>query len=340
MQSLPQQFGKEMVIAVPTPLVIQRDNEQVGVFEIFQGFLPGSRRRTQNSVTQRAAHAVKDGCAQQKSLDAFGLLLQDFFNQIVQHEMVAAGERFDETGGILMSLHGKRGQLQAGNPAFGAGFQCGDVFRREVQAHHLVEKLGGFGGGKTQVGGAQFGQLTPGAQPGQGQMWILTGGDDQVHLWRQVLEQKGEGFVNRFGINHMVVVQDEDEIVRDGGDFIEQGCQNRFDWRWLRGLEHTQHPFSNIRRNRLQSSDEVSQKAGGVVIPFVQRQPGDRSPATGDPFADQRGFAKAGGGRDEGQFAARRETLVQPLDQAGAEDNVRPRWGDIKFGEEKWLQAF
>ena len=92
-------------------------------------------------------------------------------------------------------------------------------------------------------------------------MWILAGGDDQVHLWRQVLEQKGEGIVNRFGINHMVVVQDKDEMVRDGGDFIEQGCQNRFDWRWLRGLENSQHPFSNIRRNRLQSSDEVSQKA-------------------------------------------------------------------------------
>ena len=74
-------------------------------------------------------------------------------------------------------------------------------------------------------------------------MGILTGGDDQVHLGRQMLEQKGEGFVNRFGINDVVVVKDEDEIVRDGGDFIEQGCQNRFDWRWLRGLENTQHPL-------------------------------------------------------------------------------------------------
>ena len=59
-------------------------------------------------------------------------------------------------------------------------------------------------------------------------MWILTGGDDQVHLRRQVLEQKGKGFVNRFGINHMVVIQDQDEAVRNGGDFIEQGRQNRF----------------------------------------------------------------------------------------------------------------
>ena len=70
-----------------------------------------------------------------------------------------------------MPLHGKRGQLQAGDPAFGAGFQRGDVFRREAQTHHPVEKFGGLGGGKTQVGGAQLGQLTPGAQPGQGQLW-------------------------------------------------------------------------------------------------------------------------------------------------------------------------
>src|SRR3990172_4886909 len=117
-------------------------------------------------------------------------------------------------------------------------------------------------------------------------MWILTGGNDQVHLWRQMLEQKGEGLVNRFGINKMVVVKDEDEIIREGGDLVEQDRQNRFNWRWLRRLERPQHPCSDTRRNRLQSSDEVGQKACGVVIRFVQRQPGNWSPATGDPFAD------------------------------------------------------
>ena len=86
-------------------LIVQGDDEQVGVFEILQGFLPGSRGVEQNSVTKGAAQALEDGCAQQKSLDCFGLLLQDFFHQIVQHEMVAAGERFDEAGGVLMSLH-------------------------------------------------------------------------------------------------------------------------------------------------------------------------------------------------------------------------------------------
>jgi hypothetical protein len=54
-----------------------------------------------------------------------------------------------------------------------------------------------------------------------------------------------------------------------------------------------------MRRDRLQSGDEISQKAGGIVIPFVQRQPGGQLFAAGEPFADQRGFAKAGRGRDE-----------------------------------------
>jgi hypothetical protein len=53
-------------------------------------------------------------------------------------------------------------------------------------------------------------------------MWVFPGGNDLVRLWRQMLEQEGEGFVNRLGINHMLVVQDEDEVIRDGGDVIEQ----------------------------------------------------------------------------------------------------------------------
>ena len=83
----------------------------------------------QNRVTKGAAHAVEDGRAQQESLNAFGLLLQDLFEQIIQDEVVAASEGIDETGGIFISLHGNRGQLQAGNPAFGAVFQRGDVVR-------------------------------------------------------------------------------------------------------------------------------------------------------------------------------------------------------------------
>ena len=123
-------------------------------------------------------------------------------------------------------------QLQAGDPAFGAGFQRGDIFCGELQTHRLVKKFGGFGRGKAQVGGTQFGQLATGAQTSQRKRRILAGSDDQVHLWRQVLKQKGERIVYWFGINNVIVVKDKDEALPgDGGDFIDQGCQNRFDWR-------------------------------------------------------------------------------------------------------------
>ncbi|HEV2655218.1 MAG TPA: hypothetical protein VGT82_09665 [Ktedonobacteraceae bacterium] len=94
-------------------------------------------------------------------------------------------------------------------------------------------------------------------------------------------------------------------------------------------MEHTQHPFSNGRRNRLQSGDEVRQKECRVALPFVQRQPGHLPVATSHPFADQCGFAEAGRGSDEGQFAV--QTLIQPLEQTRAADHVRPKRREIQF---------
>src|SRR5690349_14290870 len=49
-----EQIRKEMVIAVPTPLVVQGNDEQVGAFEVFQGGLPGNRGVKQNGITQGA----------------------------------------------------------------------------------------------------------------------------------------------------------------------------------------------------------------------------------------------------------------------------------------------
>jgi hypothetical protein len=80
-----------------------------------------------------------------------------------------------------------------------------------------------------------------------------------VHLGRQMIKQKGEGLVDRLSIKNMIVIKDEDKMIRDGGNLIEKRSHNGFSWRWLRGLEHTQQPFSNRGRNRLQRSDEVGQ---------------------------------------------------------------------------------
>jgi hypothetical protein len=42
-----------------------------------------------------------------------------------------------------------------------------------------------------------------------------------VHPRWQVIEHKGEGIVDRSGIDSVVVVQDENDLVRDGVNFVE-----------------------------------------------------------------------------------------------------------------------
>ena len=47
-----------------------------------------------------------------------------------------------------------------------------------------------------------------------------------MHVRWHVRQQKRDGSVNRFGIDDVVVVDDQDEIVRDGRDVIKQRGQN------------------------------------------------------------------------------------------------------------------
>ena len=160
-------------------------------------------------------------------------------------------------------------------------------------------------------------------------MGILTRGDEQVHLRRLVFDEESQGLIDRLGIDRVIIIKDEQKVLRDGGNFVEQGGQNGFDLQRLGGLERSQQPLANSRLDRLQRGDQVRDEPRRIVIPLIQRQPGDRPPATGDPFADQGGLAKAGGGGDEGQFAARREALVQPFDQARAVGQFWSRGGGI-----------
>ena len=73
----------------------------------------------------------------------------------------------------------------------------------------------------------------------------------------------------------MVVVKDEDELLAHGRDLVQEHGQERLGGRRLGGFERSQHPCSDTGRDGLQGCHEVSQKAGGVVIPCVQRQPGN-----------------------------------------------------------------
>ncbi|MBK8934152.1 MAG: hypothetical protein WBO48_15755 [Candidatus Promineifilaceae bacterium] len=55
--------------------------------------------------------------------------------------------------------------------------------------------------------------MTLNAIPGEGQGGVFAGGDDDVNLGRQVFQKKGEGIVNGFGVNPVVIIADKDDGV-------------------------------------------------------------------------------------------------------------------------------
>ena len=179
-------------------------------------------------------------------------------------------------------------------------------------------------------------------KPGQRELRILSGGDDQLHLRRQMIEQKGERFIDRFAIERVIIVEDEDELIGDGGQFVEQRRQQRH--RSAAPAKHCNmlNTFSphfgaivctaatKYSRKRARSLSPSSSDNHATLTP--DPLPGRGRGEGRNPFADQRGLAKAGRRRDERQFRPALQTFIQPFDQARTGDSVRPRWRDIQFG--------
>ena len=65
----------------------------------------------------------------------FGLTLQHLLDQVVDDVAVVSTEAGDEAGEVVAPLHRERGQLERGDPAFGAFFQNRYLARPEIQAH-------------------------------------------------------------------------------------------------------------------------------------------------------------------------------------------------------------
>src|SRR5215213_3643646 len=144
-----ENFGKEVMVTIPPAPVIQRNDKEVATLQSFQhnsGVLPVG-----DGISQRAAQPLENRGLEQELPDTFGLALQDLFNQIVQDVAVVSSESLDEPGKVLPAPHRERRQLQADDPAFRTGFQGADLFFCEVEAHHPLKEIGGFGEGKTQI---------------------------------------------------------------------------------------------------------------------------------------------------------------------------------------------
>ena len=125
------------MVAIPLAAVVERDQEQVCAIERLEHGLAAVL--TGDGIAQWAAQPAQDRGLQQEAPNMIGLTLQDLLDQVVDDVAVVPGEARDEAGDIVTPLDRERRQLERGDPAFGTPFQRGDIRRRQVQIHHLVE---------------------------------------------------------------------------------------------------------------------------------------------------------------------------------------------------------
>ena len=95
------------------------------------------------------------------------------------------------------------------------------------------------------------------------------------------------------GSNQVVVIEDEDNPVGDGGNLVDQRGQDSLDrWR-LGGLKCAQRSLPDATNRFLlggrlplglngpQGSEHVGQEADGIVVALVEREPSGRLRVTG-----------------------------------------------------------
>jgi hypothetical protein len=102
LQVVAQHLGKQVVIAIPTSLVIKRDDKQVCPVERFQHALaplPLCHR-----LAERSAQALEDAGVQEKLLHHRRLPCEHLFAQVVQHIAMAAAKGSQKSGHIGSAL--------------------------------------------------------------------------------------------------------------------------------------------------------------------------------------------------------------------------------------------
>jgi hypothetical protein len=155
-----------VVVAVPPPLVVQGDDEEVLPLEGVQ-HRPAARS-TGQGVAEAAGQLVEHRGVEQELPHLVRLPVQHLLQQVVQNEAVVAGERIDEGGRpVRIARLGaparrQRGQLQADRPSLGAGLQSGDVHGIEIQPHDVVEERAGLVGREAQVRGTELQEFATG----------------------------------------------------------------------------------------------------------------------------------------------------------------------------------
>jgi len=309
-----EHIAEEVVVPVPLSAIVEGDEEQVRPLEGFEGG-PGVAA-ARHCGAQRRGQAVQDRALQQERPDIVALAVQDLVDEVVDDEAVVAGELGDERRRVVPALQGQGGKLQGGDPPFGPGFEGVHVRCGEIQCHRVVQVGRRLLRGEAEIGRTDLQELASSPQAGERPRWVRPAGDDEVQLFREVLDQEEHRLLHVEGLDEVVVVQHQDDIAGERSEVVQQTGDDRFQ-RCRGGLQPAQCVGSDVGSDLSHGGDDIGPEHRRVAVAPVERQPRRRLHLLivgGEPLGEQRGLAEAGRGGHEhdGRKGATIEALVQP----------------------------
>ncbi|MCY1425594.1 hypothetical protein D9M71_413850 [compost metagenome] len=264
-QLVAEEFAEQRMVAVPAPLVVLGDEEELGLLRA------GQQRRAvvalQHVIAERRAEFVEQAAADQEVAQFLRLARQHVFQQVVAERRIGAVEGLDEALCIGAALQRQGHQPERRDPAFGALLQALQLLVVQRQTAMPAEEVGGLGGAEAQVGGADLQQFAVGAEASEADVRQAPRADQQLAVGRQVIGDLPHQGEHRGIAQRLEVVEEEGEGLRQRHQLIGQ----------VDGARDFVGADRKLRCDVLQGADQVADEARRVVVGVVQGQPGHRA---------------------------------------------------------------
>ena len=124
------------------------------------------------------------------------------------------------------SLQRQGGELQRGDPSFGADLQCLHLGCGQREVHDAVQVRDGFVGREAQVCRADLEQFTPCTEATERPRRVGPGREHQMDLCRKVFEDERGGLVHLGRIDEVVVIEHHDQLALDASQVVQERCQH------------------------------------------------------------------------------------------------------------------
>src|SRR3990167_1277607 len=293
LQAAAEKILQQGVKTKPARLIVHRQQKQLALSQLFQQ----QRRATSlhHMIAKRAIKALEQATAQQEFTQVRRQLAQHDMAEVIDDFWLAAVKALQRLS--TEARIGQQGNLHPRHPAFGHAQQAVDIrLTQRLTAQVSVELLYLLDR-QTQVMLINTQQTVFQFQLAQGKAWVITAGDDQVDMGRQLVEQRRHHLKNAARLDPLKIIQHDKQRPLDPRQGISEQITQQL--RRQAGSYRQRVEPGRIEIGHLGANvvSQTTEKTQWVAVPRLQRVMHHHRSATAAPVLQQRRLSRAGWGQ-------------------------------------------